>query len=133
MPIKILIVDDDPDLRISLAAILSPLFTVLVASNGAEALVLLKKDRPRLVLLDVSMPGLSGLEVLAAAKIADSALLVVMLTSQQDIEIAAKALNLGATEYVTKPFDADYIRAEVARLTGSPDEPSNGKPWRVAQ
>ena len=131
MPVKILIVDDDPDLRTSLAAVLNPLFTVFAASSGAEALDVLKKERPRLVLLDVSMPGLTGLEVLAAAKAADPALLVVMLTSQQDIEIAAKALNLGASEYVTKPFDADYIRAEVSRLTGSPDEPSNDKPWRV--
>jgi DNA-binding NtrC family response regulator len=131
MAVKILIVDDDADLRSSLAAVLRPLFKVLEASNGAEALDVLKKERPRLTLLDVSMPGMSGLEVLAAAKASDPALIVVMLTSQQDIEIAAKALNLGATEYVTKPFDADYIRAEVSRLTGAPDEPSNDKPWRV--
>ncbi len=132
MPIKILIVDDDADLRGALAAILTPLFSVLTASSGAEALAVIKEERPRLVLLDVAMPGLSGLEVLAAAKAADPALIVVMLTSQQDIELAAKALNLGATEYVTKPFDADYIRAEISRLTGTAGEPSNGKPWRVA-
>lgn len=132
MPIKILIVDDDADLRASLAAVLSPLFGVLAASSGAEALDILEKQRPLLMLLDVSMPGLSGLDVLAAAKAADPALLVVMLTSQQDIEIAVKALNLGATEYVTKPFDADYIRAEVSRLTGSPDAPPNDRPWTVA-
>ncbi|MDD5304383.1 MAG: response regulator [Elusimicrobia bacterium] len=128
---KILVVDDDADLRISLAAVLSPRFEVLEASNGEEALAVLKRERPCLALLDVSMPGMSGLEVLAAAKAADPALVVVMLTSQQDIEIASKALNLGASEYVTKPFDADYIRAEVARLTGAPEEPSNEKPWRV--
>jgi DNA-binding NtrC family response regulator len=130
MPEKILIVDDDDDLRRALAAILSPLFNVITASNGNEALELVRRERPRLALLDVSMPGMSGLEVLAAAKAAAPALLVVMLTSQQDIEVAAKALNLGAVEYITKPFDADDIRAEVARLIG-PKEPADGRPWKV--
>jgi DNA-binding NtrC family response regulator len=131
MAIKILIVDDDADLRRSLAAVLTPLFSVFAAADGAEALDVLKKERIPLMLLDVSMPGMSGLEVLAAAKALYPALIVVMLTSQQDIDIAAKALNLGASEYVTKPFDADYIRAEVTRLTGKPDVPSNDKPWKV--
>jgi len=130
MPATILIVDDDADLRSSLAVVLGPLFRVLEASHGAEALELIAKERPLLALLDVSMPGMNGLEVLAAAKAAAPALIVVMLTSQQDLEIAAKALNLGAVEYVTKPFDADYIRAEVARLIG-PAEPKNDRPWRV--
>jgi DNA-binding NtrC family response regulator len=126
----ILIVDDDDDLRRALADILAPLFKVISASNGNEALELIRKERPRLVLLDVSMPGLSGLEVLAAAKAEAPAPIVVMLTSQQDVDIAAKALNLGAVEYVTKPFDADYIRAEVSRLIGPP-ESSNARPWKV--
>jgi putative two-component system response regulator len=128
---KILIVDDDADLRDALAIILEPLFRVIAASGGAEALELLKKERPRLMLLDVSMPGMSGIEVLAAAKTAVPALIVVMLTSQQDVELAAKALSLGAKEYVTKPFDADYIRAEVSRLI-APDKPADGRPWKVA-
>jgi DNA-binding NtrC family response regulator len=126
----ILLVDDDDDLRGALAVVLSPLFRVLEASNGKDALALLSRERPRLALLDVSMPGMSGLEVLAAAKAAAPALVVVMLTSQQDLEIAGKALNLGAIEYVTKPFDADYIRAEVSRLVG-PKEPANDRPWKV--
>jgi DNA-binding NtrC family response regulator len=127
---SILIVDDDADLRNSLAVILGPLFHALTASNGAEALYVLKKEHPSLMLLDVSMPGLSGLEVLEAAKAANPALKVIMLTSHQEIEIAVEALNLGAVEYVTKPFNADYIRAEVSRLIG-PAEPANDKPWRV--
>ena len=106
---RILIVDDDADLRDSLAAILSPLFKMLTASNGAEALDVLKNERPRLILLDVTMPGMSGLEVLAAAKALNPALIVVMLTSNQEMEIAVKALSLGATEYVTKPFTAGCI------------------------
>ena len=131
MPATILIVDDDDDLRNSLAIILRPDYEVIEASSGAEALALIKKESPRLTLLDVSMPGIGGLEVLAAARAAVPALIVVMLTSQHDIEIAAKALNLGAVEYVTKPFDADYIRAEVSRLV-RPVKSADDKPWKVA-
>jgi DNA-binding NtrC family response regulator len=130
MAIRILIVDDDADLRSSLVHVLSSSFGVLEAANGEEALYILKLEHPPLMLLDVSMPGMSGLEVLEAAKALNPALIVVMLTSQQDIDIAARALNLGASEYITKPFDADYIRAEVTRLTGKPDKP-NDKPWKV--
>lgn len=130
MAARILIVDDDADLRSSLAYILGSLFEVQEAADGAAALDILKMDRHALMLLDVSMPGMSGLEVLEAAKVLNPALIVVMLTSQQDIDIAAKALNLGAAEYVTKPFDAAYIRAEVALLTGKPDKP-NARPWKV--
>jgi DNA-binding NtrC family response regulator len=130
MPATILIVDDDADLRQALAAILSPSFAVVEAANGAQALELIRKQRPALVLLDMSMPGMNGLETLAAAKAAAPNLLVVMLTSRQEIEIAAQALTLGAREYVTKPFDADYIRAEVARLIGPPEAPRD-RPWTV--
>ena len=132
MSIKILIVDDDADLRSSLASVLAPLFGVIEASNGASALDIIKRERPRLVLLDVSMPGMSGLEVLEAARALDPSTIVVMLTSQKEIDMACQALSLGAVEYVTKPFDADYIRGEVSRLLGAP-KPSNDKPWRVIQ
>jgi DNA-binding response OmpR family regulator len=129
---KILIVDDSADLRTSLAFVLGSLFTVFQASNGAEALVVLEKERPRLMLLDIAMPGMSGLEVLEAAKKRHPEVIVVMLTSHQDVEIAALALNLGADEYITKPFDAVYIRAEVSRLSG-PADSSDDKPWKVAE
>jgi DNA-binding response OmpR family regulator len=130
MPAKILIVDDDPDLRGSLAAVLRSAFSVLEAAAGAEALALIKTERPRLVLLDVTMPGMDGLEVLAAAKVLDSDLIVVMLTSHHEIEIASRALNLGAAEYVTKPFAADSIRAEVLRLLSRRDS-EDDRPWQV--
>ena len=129
---KILIVDDNDDLRTMLAAILGSRFTVLAASAGAEALELVKKERPALMLLDIAMPGMSGLEVLEAVRALDPALTVVMLTSLHDIDVAARALELGAAEYVTKPFDANYIRAEVQRLVEKQGGPGEGKPWRAA-
>ena len=129
---KILIVDDEADLRSTLADILRSRFSVLQAPDGAAALDLIKQEHPRLMYLDMSMPGMDGLEVLAAAKALDPALIVVMLTSEQNIDVAAKALKLGATEFVTKPFDVDYIRAETVRLMSSTGKPSDGKPWRAA-
>jgi DNA-binding NtrC family response regulator len=131
MPVKVLIVDDDVDLRGALSVILRSRFQVLEASGGLQALEILKRERPHLTLLDVSMPGMSGLEVLAAAKQLQPSLTVVMLTSQKDIETAVKALNLGAAEYVTKPFDAEFIRSEVLRLTGSETPPEDRPPWKV--
>ena len=131
MLIRILIVDDDADLRSVLAAVLRPFFSILEASNGPAALEVVKREHPRLALVDMSMPGMDGLEVLAAAKTLDPGLIVVMLTSERDLEVAARALKLGATEYVTKPFDAEYIRAEVIRLTGASGESLDGKPWKV--
>ncbi|MFI5347216.1 MAG: response regulator [Elusimicrobiota bacterium] len=127
----IMIVDDDADLRSALAVILRSRFRIVEAAGGAEALAALKRERPDLVLLDVAMPGLNGLEVLAEAKAAHPELLVVMLTSEQDIDTAARALRLGAVEYITKPFDAEYIRAEATRLIG-PRAPPDERPWKVS-
>ena len=132
MPAKILIVDDNADVRIALSAVLRHAFVVLEAPDGEKALALIAKEKPRLVLLDVSMPGLGGLEVLARARAHDPSLLVLMLTSRQDVDLAVRALTLGAAEYVTKPFDADYIRAEVENLLRPPSKSAGDPPWRHA-
>ena len=130
----ILVVDDDSDLRRTLAVLLGKSHKVAEASGGAEALSLLKTLRPRLVLLDVTMPEMSGIEVLRAARAIHGALRVVMLTSRQELEIAKSALDLGAIAYMTKPFDAIFIRAEVARLLKPADgETDGGRPWRVVE
>ena len=130
----ILIVDDDTDLRRTLFLLLDKAYKVSEAANGKEALRFLKKQRPRLVLLDVTMPEMSGIEVLRAARELDKTLRIVMVTSHQEIELAKSALDLGAIAYVTKPFDADYIRGEVARLLTPPDgKAGGGRPWRVAE
>jgi DNA-binding response OmpR family regulator len=130
----ILIVDDDADLRRTLFLLLEKKYKVVAAASGKEALALLKTLRPRLVLLDITMPEMSGIEVLRAARALDQALRVVMLTSRMEIEFAKSALDLGAIEYLTKPFEADFIRAEIARLLAPPDDKKDGgRPWRVAE
>jgi DNA-binding response OmpR family regulator len=136
MPDKILVVDDDPDMLEVLRWALSPIGTVLEASNGREALRLIKSHRPRLILLDVAMPGMDGIEVLKRVRSFDSKVIVVMLTGLTDIEIAKEALDSGARAYITKPFDDRDLGAEVERLLEKGDKKAGiaaaaGCPWRV--
>ena len=130
---RVLIVDDDADIRTLLVRLLSPLAEILEASDAAEALDLFAKQRPRVVLLDVSMPGTSGLEVLEAARRLDPSAVFVMLTSHHDLDVARRSLDLGAAAYVTKPFDCAYIRSEVSRLLSAGGEPPKDRPWKVVE
>ena len=129
----ILIVDDDADLRRTLFLLLEKSYKIVEAANGKDALRLLETNRPRLVLLDITMPEMNGIEVLRAARKLDETLRIVMVTSHQEIELAQSALEAGAIAYLTKPFDADYIRAEVARLLAPPEKKDDGRPWRIVE
>jgi DNA-binding NtrC family response regulator len=130
----ILIVDDDSDLRRTLVLLLEKKYRVADVPNGKEALLFLKTRRPRLVLLDITMPDMSGIDVLRAARALDKTLRVVMVTSHQEMELAKSALDLGAVAYLTKPFEADYIRGEVARLLAPAEaDGGGGRPWRVVE
>ncbi|HEX4048586.1 MAG TPA: response regulator [Elusimicrobiota bacterium] len=128
--------DDDRDMLRVLRWALSPAGVILEAADGAAALRLLKAKRPRLILLDVTMPGMSGLDVLKAARAFDPNVIVVMLTGLSDIDVAKEALDNGARAYITKPFDDRSLCDEIQRLlrAGSEKAPADsGRPWRVAQ
>jgi len=116
---KILIADDEPNILLSLDYLMRREgFEVLLARDGHEALALLQRERPRLVLLDVMMPGRSGHEVLEALR-ADDALkhtLVLMLSAKGRETDVAKGLGLGADAYVTKPFSTQALVAQVRAL-----------------
>jgi DNA-binding NtrC family response regulator len=133
MPQKILVVDDDPDLRQSIRCALETLCEVVEASNGPDALAMIPVERPRALLLDIAMPDMGGLAVLRAARAISPALAVIMLTGEVDLEIAREALENGARSYVTKPFDVETLRAEVKRLLEpSKKEDGEDRPWRIA-
>ena len=132
----ILIVDDDPDLRRVFKIIFGKDYRVIEALNGAEALSLLRTEAPRLMVLDLEMPGMDGLEVLKAVKAARPSLPVIMLTGKHDVEAARSALFLGACQFITKPFGVESLRSEIQRLLdatgeGAAKKDSSGRPWRI--
>ena len=122
MTIKILIADDEPNILLSLDYLMKREgFEVHLARDGLEALAVLQRERPRLVLLDVMMPHKSGLEVCQALR-ADEALkdtLVLMLTAKGRDTDVAKGLALGADAYMTKPFSTQALVAKVRAMLDS--------------
>lgn len=130
----ILVVDDDPDIRATVSALYGTEGRVLTAASGEEALAHLASASPRLMILDLSMPGMSGLEVLRSAMALRPGLPVFMLTSEQDVEAARSALAAGARQFITKPFDIEYLRSEILKvLGGSEPDPTGGAPWKHAE
>ena len=103
---KILVVDDQKGVCFSFKKILGKLgYTVITASSGEEAIELVTKSEPDLLIMDVMMPGIDGLETLKRLKEIDSKLVVIMMTAYSTTEKAIRAMELGAYDYLTKPFD----------------------------
>lgn len=119
---KILIVDDEAFIRVLLTQTLEDLedqgVELLTAADGKEALEVALKERPRLIFLDVMMPHLSGYEVCRQIKEAESQIYVILLTAKGQAVDKEQGTAAGADEYVTKPFDPDYILARVAQVLG---------------
>lgn len=121
---SMLIVDDDDVLRLRLARAFEDRgFEVQTASDYDEALQRAKEDSPEMVVLDLKMPGRSGLELLQSLKALDETTKVVILTGYGSIATAIEATRLGATYYVPKPADADEILAAFARGEAPPLDP----------
>lgn len=111
---KILVVDDDAAIRSLLSEFLrSKKFKVFEASNGLQAIEIVKKENPALMLLDVSMPGLSGIETLRKIREFNQEIGVVMATANEDEKTAKEAAELGSYQYVLKPFDMKYLELVV--------------------
>ena len=111
----ILIVDDQEDIRRSLSGILEDEgYQVLTADNGSDAIELAREEMPDLVLLDIWMPGLDGLQTLEQLKALMPDLTVVMMSGHGTIETAVKATKLGAYDFVEKPFSLDKVLITIA-------------------
>ena len=134
MRTKILVVDDDPDLLLLLRVTLGAEdYQSLLARNGEDAVREIQTEDPDLVLLDIMMPIMDGWQVLRwmTEKGLDTPVIVVSAkASESDV---AKALELGATDYVTKPFDPDeLLQSILAVLDRSPEDRNRRRVERLA-
>src|SRR5262245_43496785 len=112
----ILVIDDDRDIRDVLTDRLESLgYRALSASNGTDGLELLAKQNPHLVLLDIEMPDMNGLEVLTQIRKTERDITVVMITAYGTIERAVEAMKEGAYDFIPKPFEPDHIALIVAK------------------
>lgn len=116
-PVRVLVVDDEPDLRRGLSLLLAPRgFSVTEAGSGAEALEALARGPADVVVTDLQMPGVSGMELLAEVKRRWPATVVVVLTGFGTIQSAVWCLQHGASHFLTKPFDNDEVVTLLTRL-----------------
>ncbi len=111
----ILIVDDDESIRDTLEAILQEKHSVLKAKDGKEALEIVEKREVNVMLLDIVMPGISGLEVLKRIKDRFDDIEIIMITVLKEVDTAVQAMKMGAYDYITKEFNYDEIAALVDR------------------
>ncbi len=112
---KLLLIDDEADVQYSFRRIFdSPEIEIATASSGEEGLKLIPKFNPNLVMMDVRMGGLSGLETLRRLRQTDAKLPVIIMTAYGTTQTAIEAMKLGAYDYVLKPFDVPKLKALVA-------------------
>jgi len=127
---RILIVDDErPVLDVLSEYFATQGYAVQTASSGMEALSAVTRERPDLVLLDVRMPGMDGVEVLRRLRATEHGLAVIMVTANEDVALARETLKIGAFDYVAKPFDFRYLdRAVAAGLVQGAGRPPAAPP-----
>lgn len=118
----ILVVDDEESIRISLGGILEDEgYQVLNAENGADALDLIREEVPDLVLLDIWMPGMDGIQTLDRIRNLFPDLTVVMMSGHGTIETAVKATRMGAFDFIEKPFSLDKVLITIANALNFKD------------
>lgn len=115
---KVLVIDDELTFGEIVKDYLDEMgFQTLIATNAKTGLKLVQKERPDLILLDVLMPEIGGLECLRRIKMMSPDTIVVVISGLQDEQIARQAIRRGAFDYVTKPFDLAYLQENlIARI-----------------
>jgi DNA-binding NtrC family response regulator len=111
----ILVVDDEPNVRESFRLVLEDTYDVIDVSDGAGALDAVRSSPVDLVLLDIRLPEMDGIEVLERLKALDEGVEVILVTAVKTVRTAVAAMKLGAFDYVTKPFDEDELLSLVRR------------------
>lgn len=129
---SVLIVDDDETFRTRLVrAFQAREFEAQGARDGESAIALAKKESPEYAVVDLRMPGISGLDVVRELKAIDAMTNIVVLTGYGSIATALEAVRLGATHYLTKPADVDDLLAAFERANKAPTEPVTIEPKSV--
>src|SRR5665647_414991 len=119
---KLLVVDDEHLIRWSLEQNLKRQgYEVVTAGSGEEALRLVREEQPDLVLLDIQLPGMSGIDVLEKIKDLDDDIIVIMVTANSGLENAVNAMRLGAYDYISKPFNLDELSIIVKKALEASD------------
>jgi DNA-binding NtrC family response regulator len=119
--LKILIVEDDKHFQLSLKNILAEKYEIVLSSTSEQALNLLEKDSFGLVLLDIRLPQMNGMEFLKKIKAFDPELPVIMLTAVSKVSTVVEAVKLGAYDYLTKPMSAKELHITVERALDDAD------------
>lgn len=123
---QLLVVDDDALMRRSLSASLTQAgFSVTAAASGEEALHCVQTQRPDLILLDIGLPGIDGLETLRAFRQAATGVPVIFVTARRRELDEVVGLELGADDYMTKPFDFDVLLAHLKAVLRRSSAPSS--------
>jgi response regulator RpfG family c-di-GMP phosphodiesterase len=112
---RVLIADDEPEIRHVLSDLLSPLYDCATVGSAEEALVRLREGSYDLVISDIMMGGMSGLELIPRVRELSPDTVVIMISGVQTVESAINALRAGAFDYVMKPFDLHHVEAAVSR------------------
>jgi DNA-binding NtrC family response regulator len=113
---NILVVDDEKSMRDSMHMLLKEDYHVHLANSGKEAIELVKQQAIDLVLLDIRLPEIDGIEVLKLIKGHDDSIEVIMVTAVVMVKHAVEAIRIGAYDYITKPFDIDSLQEQVEKV-----------------
>lgn len=113
---RILAVDDEPNMRRLLEIGLKQAgYEALTADNGRTALEVIKKEQVDLVVSDLHMPGMNGLELLATMRAENESIPFIMVTAQGEVATAVEAMKLGAADYILRPFDLEVLEVAIAK------------------
>jgi two-component system OmpR family response regulator len=117
---RILVVEDDAQIREMLQKILSKDYAVVTAADGKQALVLAAKSKPDLLMLDVMLPEIDGFDLAAKVRATEGLkkVPIIFLTARDTARDTIKGIQVGAKHYITKPFNIKDVLAKVAKILG---------------
>ncbi|MBS3888980.1 MAG: response regulator [Firmicutes bacterium] len=115
---KVLVIDDQVGIRALLTEVFTVLgYEVIEAGNGSEGLEVMDKRKPDIILLDMKMPGLSGIETLRLIRARNHHVPIILVTAYQENDMMAEAEKLGVTARLVKPFDIEELQRIVRRVS----------------